>query len=53
MLRGRASIAAYNRRPMTTTATATRFRYGWIVLAVGAFVILIGAGTRAAPGALL
>jgi predicted MFS family arabinose efflux permease len=30
-----------------------RFRYGWIVLVVAAFVVLIGAGTRAAPGALL
>ena len=44
---------------VTDAATATaptassRFRYGWIVLAVAAACILIGAGTRAAPGALL
>jgi sugar phosphate permease len=37
---------------MTATAS-TRFRYGWIVLVVAAFVVVIGAGTRAAPGALL
>lgn len=30
-----------------------RFRYGWIVLGVAAIAVLIGAGTRAAPGALL
>jgi sugar phosphate permease len=30
-----------------------RFRYGWIVLVVAAFVVVLGAGTRAAPGALL
>ncbi|OGO54501.1 MAG: MFS transporter [Chloroflexi bacterium RBG_16_72_14] len=30
-----------------------RFRYGWIVLAVAAVAVLVGAGTRAAPGALL
>src|SRR5262245_1078026 len=30
-----------------------RFRYGWVVLVVAAAVVLIGAGTRAAPGALL
>jgi sugar phosphate permease len=30
-----------------------RFRYGWIVLEVAALVVVVGAGTRAAPGALL
>ena len=35
------------------TTTGARFRYGWLVLAVAAFVVLVGAGTRAAPGALL
>ncbi len=30
-----------------------RFRYGWIVLLLAAACVLIGAGTRAAPGALL
>ena len=42
--------------PATATAQAapTRpFRYGWIVLGVAAFVVLLGSGTRAAPGALL
>ena len=34
-------------------ASARPFRYGWIVLGVAAFVVLLGAGTRAAPGALL
>ena len=51
MLRGAANVPTYNRRPMTTTGA--RFRYGWLVLAVAAFVVLVGAGTRAAPGALL
>ena len=52
MLRGRARRAAYNRRPMTTNGA--RFRYGWLVLAVAAFVVSSSArGTRAAPGALL
>jgi sugar phosphate permease len=32
---------------------APRFRYGWIVLAVAAGIVLLAAGTRAAPGALL
>ncbi len=32
---------------------AGRFRYGWIVLAVAAAAVVLGAGTRAAPGALL
>ena len=36
-----------------TPSASSRFRYGWIVLAVAAACILIGAGTRAAPGALL
>ncbi len=39
--------------PGPATADAGRFRYGWIVLVVAAAVILLGAGTRAAPGALL
>lgn len=34
-------------------ATTSRFRYGWLILAVGSAVVLLGAGTRAAPGALL
>jgi sugar phosphate permease len=42
---------------MSDTPAATPavqpFRYGWIVLAIAAVVVLIGAGTRAAPGALL
>jgi hypothetical protein len=38
---------------MTTSPTSDRFRYGWIVLAVAAGVLVVGAGTRAAPGALL
>lgn len=37
----------------TQAAPARPFRYGWIVLGVAAFVVLLGAGTRAAPGALL
>ena len=40
--------------PGDPTATISgRFRYGWIVLAVAAVAVLVGAGTRAAPGALL
>jgi sugar phosphate permease len=39
--------------PESATADTGRFRYGWIVLVVAAAVILLGAGTRAAPGALL
>ena len=35
------------------TSAARPFRYGWIVLAIAALVIVLGAGTRAAPGALL
>jgi predicted MFS family arabinose efflux permease len=35
------------------TASPRPFRYGWIVLAIAALVIVLGAGTRAAPGALL
>ena len=35
------------------TSRTGRFRYGWIVLLVAAACVLIGAGTRAAPGALL
>ncbi|HEU0236023.1 MAG TPA: MFS transporter [Candidatus Limnocylindrales bacterium] len=31
----------------------SRIFYGWVVVAVAALVILLGAGTRAAPGALL
>src|SRR4051794_15592479 len=31
----------------------SRFLYGWLVVAVAFAVILIGAGTRSAPGALL
>src|SRR3954453_19128748 len=39
---------------MTVPArTGSRFLYGWLVVAVAFAVILIGAGTRAAPGALL
>src|SRR5262245_37060678 len=34
-------------------ATGTRFRYGWLIFAIGTAVVLLGAGTRAAPGALL
>jgi sugar phosphate permease len=37
----------------TTTSSAARFRYGWVVLGIAALVVVIGAGTRAAPGALL
>jgi sugar phosphate permease len=37
----------------TTAITPGRFRYGWVVLAVAAVAVLVGAGTRAAPGALL
>jgi sugar phosphate permease len=32
---------------------ARPFRYGWLVLAIAIVVIVVGAGTRAAPGALL
>ncbi len=39
--------------PEPATVDTGRFRYGWIVLVVAAAVILLGAGTRAAPGALL
>jgi sugar phosphate permease len=39
--------------PATGAAGSRRFTYGWLVLAVGTAVVLIGAGTRAAPGALL
>jgi len=35
------------------SATRAPFRYGWLVLAVATIVIVLGAGTRAAPGALL
>ena len=45
--------------PVTTVAPVAagsrpgKFRYGWIVLAVATMVVLLAAGTRAAPGALL
>ncbi len=39
--------------PQPATSRTGRFRYGWIVLLVAAACVLIGAGTRAAPGALL
>ena len=44
--------------PVTTRAPVAetrrgKFRYGWIVLAVATMVVLLAAGTRAAPGALL
>jgi sugar phosphate permease len=40
--------------PGATHPTTDRsFFYGWLVVVVGFAVILIGAGTRAAPGALL
>ena len=41
---------------MTMTDRArndSRFMYGWLIVAVAFAVILVGAGTRAAPGALL
>jgi MFS family permease len=36
-----------------TAAPSRRFFYGWLIVAVAFGVILIGAGTRSAPGALL
>lgn len=39
--------------PAAGDATSDRFRFGWVVLAVAAGIVLLGAGTRAAPGALL
>jgi sugar phosphate permease len=37
----------------TTRSTTTRFLYGWLIVVVAFGIILLGAGTRAAPGALL
>ena len=39
-------MTAIGRRP-------TRLWFGWVVLGVSTLVVLVGAGTRAAPGALL
>lgn len=40
--------------PAAPRSPAARpFRYGWIVLGIAALVVVLGAGTRAAPGALL
>ena len=36
-----------------TPAPSRPFRYGWIVLAIAAFTVIVAAGTRATPGALL
>jgi hypothetical protein len=38
---------------MSTVRRPGAFFYGWVVVAVAFAVILIGAGTRSAPGALL
>jgi sugar phosphate permease len=37
----------------SSVGTAQAFRFGWVVLAIAVFVVVLGAGTRAAPGALL
>jgi sugar phosphate permease len=48
------AVEPVNTAPVTPASTSgPRFRYGWIVLAVAAAIVLIGAGARAAPGALL
>ena len=47
-------MAATPAQPAQPLAAPARpFRYGWVVLAIATIVVVIGAGTRAAPGALL
>jgi sugar phosphate permease len=56
MVRGAAHHAALGSasvRGVTTAVSGSRFFYGWLIVAVAFAVILIGAGTRSAPGALL